>query len=82
MPQITWTAVSESLPPDRRFVMVTGDSGYTTTRNFLTLARLDKEFRPPINGRLRWLGINNDDLSDCGWRPTHWAEPINLPGAS
>jgi len=67
-----WNKVTSVMPPDRQFVLLRGDSGMTTTPEFFTLGRTDMEYRPPINGEIRWLDVCNDSLSDSGWAPTHW----------
>lgn len=76
---ITWYDVKDQLPHDQEFVMVTGPSGYTTTPRYLTLARLYNDYRPPIKGRLRWLTVSNDDVTDYHPEPTHWARIVLPP---
>lgn len=70
---IDWISVKDRLPPRRRRIMVTGRSGYATP--FLCLAIYDPEDRPLAP----WRDVADDALSDMGWIPTHWAEPIELP---
>lgn len=76
---VQWYRVEDHEPPQRKLVMVTGDSGYITHRQFLELAYLDDSYRPRHDGPPRWLSVQSDALSDKGWRPTHWAEPLELP---
>jgi hypothetical protein len=75
-----WTALPVE-PPQQTLVKVTGDSGYTNHRKFLTLAYLDDVYRPRHDGPPRWLDVTNTALSDYGWEPTHWApfDPEELP---
>ena len=77
---IAWKALPSStepgeLPPDAEFVLLTGPSGVTTTPAFVVVGRRHEEFRPRLDdGRIRWLTIGNDALSDSeSWAPTHWA---------
>lgn len=76
---VHWFNCDITMPDERKLVLLTGPSGYVTHPKFLTLGYYDNEYRPPINGRTRWLNVQNDDLSDQGWVPTHWAKAINLP---
>lgn len=76
---VKWFKVSEVNPPEQVTLMVTGDSGYVTRRKFLELAYIDESFRPSRGGELRWLSVQNESLSESGYRPTHWAYPISLP---
>lgn len=76
---IVWRTVDSVTPPAKKLLMVTGDSRYRTHTRFLTLAYYDENYRPSRDGSIRWLNVQNDELSDLGWEPTHWAEPIGLP---
>lgn len=75
---LSWIPLSECLPDDQTFVLMTGPSGYSTTPNFVVLACRDMQYRPPIDGRIRWLDPTHTPLLDKGWEPTHWAR-IALP---
>lgn len=78
--QVNPKLTNNGLPPDKKLVMVTGDSGYVTHKKFLTFAYLDQQYRPWKEGEEpRWLNVQNDALTDCGWRPKHWAYPLKLP---
>lgn len=77
-----WFKVAEVAPPQKKLLMVTGSSGYRTHQQFLQLAYVDENYRPAVNGKLRWQAVTNDALSDAGFYPTHWAFPINLPVAA
>lgn len=76
---VVWHRVDEVKPPEKRLLMVTGDSTYCTHKQFLTLAYYDEDYRPSRGGPLRWLSVQNDALTDQSWVPTHWAFPIELP---
>lgn len=77
---ITWHRVEDHEPPQKTLLMVCGDSGYRTfNQKFLTLAYVDEEYRPSLGDELRWLSVQNDELTDQSWRPTHWAFPMDLP---
>ena len=80
MTSIDWIPLTGALPPDAQFVLLTGDSGYTSTPNFITVGRRYESFRPSRGGPIRWLEIGDSPLSDRGWEPTHWATlPSDLP---
>lgn len=76
-----WTAVNDAEPPQKMLVKVTGDSGYVKHMKFMTLAYIDDDYRPRRAGPPRWLNVQNDELLDQGWVPTHWApfDPEELP---
>ena len=71
-PTIAWIPITD-LPPDQTFVLLTGDAGLTSITHFLTIGKRDMAYRPPVDGKIRWLGIGNEPLTDHGWVPTHWA---------
>jgi hypothetical protein len=77
--RIDWISLSDRLPPDEQFVLLTGDSGYTSTPSFVTVGRRYEAFRPARGGPIRWLQIGDTPLSDYGWEPTHWAPLTNRP---
>lgn len=79
---VNWLRIEDHEPPQKTLLMVTGDSGYAHHKKFLTLARVDDEYRPRLasDGPLRWINVQDSALSDQGWYPTHWAEMIPLPG--
>ena len=79
MADIDWQKITEKKPPEKTLLMVCGDSGYMRHTQFLVLAYYDNEFRPPINGRTRWLGVDNQPLMDNSWVPSHWAYPTKMP---
>lgn len=70
----TWkpidTAPRSGFGRPRRYVLVRGPSGMLGTPYFVTLAYHDAEYRPEDS----WLDVNNDRLTDYGWRPTEWME--------
>lgn len=70
---IDWKKCTASPPPEGLLLLTCGDSGYTPRDQFLALAYHDSEYRPPIDGRIRWLGVTGDALADHGWHPSHWA---------
>jgi hypothetical protein len=77
---ITWYKVETYPPPDKQLLLVTGDSGYVNHKRFMTLAYIDESYRPSKGGPPRWLNVQNDELIDQGWEPTHWAyNTINYP---
>ena len=64
----------ETAPRDQ-FLLLCGPSGYTTTPMVVTTGRMCSDYHAG-----RWIDHSNDDLTDWGFRPTHWA-PLILPGA-
>lgn len=76
---ISWKRVSFYSPPEKTLLMVTGSSGMSTNKRFLTTAFIDRQYRPDIDGKTRWLDITLTDLSDYGWEPEFWALPMELP---
>lgn len=64
----------ETAPMDQ-FLLLCGPSGYTTTPMVVTTGRMCRDYHTG-----RWIDHANDDLTDWGFRPTHWA-PFDLPGA-
>ena len=64
----------ETAPKDQ-FLLLCGPSGYTTTPMVVTTGRMCSDYHAG-----RWIDHANDDLTDWGFRPTHWA-PLVLPGA-
>ena len=78
--RIDWIPLITELPPDECFVLLTGDSGYTTVDNFVVVGRRYESYRPRLaDGAIRWLNIGDDSLTDYGWKPTHWAPLPNWP---
>ncbi len=78
-PAIKWIPLDQKLPADQRMVLLTGPSGMTSTSHFVVVGQRHMAYRPPIRGKIRWLGVTNTDLSDSGFEPTHWAPLPNLP---
>jgi len=64
----------ETAPKDQ-FLLLCGLSGYTTTPMVVTTGRMCSDYHAG-----RWIDHANDDLTDWGFKPTHWA-PLTLPGA-
>ena len=64
----------ETAPKDQ-FLLLCGPSGYTTTPMVVTTGRMCSDYHAG-----RWIDHANDDLTDWGFEPTHWA-PLDLPGA-
>ena len=64
----------ETAPRDQ-FLLLCGPSGYTTTPMVVTTGRMCSDYHAG-----RWIDHANDDLTDWGFKPTHWA-PLILPGA-
>lgn len=78
--KIEWFDASLRDPPQKQLVMITGASGYSNHKKFLTLAYIDEQYRPSHGGPLRWLSVHNDAISDqFPDGPTHWAFLIELP---
>lgn len=76
MTEILWHRADDTLPPPRKVVMVTGESGYMPPNDrFLTLA-----YREPDYPFAPWRSMTSDALDEVGWHPTHWAERVPLPG--
>ncbi len=74
-----WNPIFKLKPPEFKLVMVCGDSGYSLHMQFIALAYYNNDYRPPLDGRIRWLDVTGTALSDYGWVPSHWAWPIGLP---
>ena len=64
----------ETAPKDQ-FLLLCGPSGYTTTPMVVTTGRMCSDYHAG-----RWIDHANDNLTDWGFKPTHWA-PLVLPGA-
>jgi hypothetical protein len=64
----------ETAPKDQ-FLLLCGLSGYTTTPMVVTTGCMCSDYHAG-----RWIDHANDDLTDWGFTPTHWA-PLTLPGA-
>ena len=64
----------ETAPKDQ-FLLLCGPSGYTTTPMVVTTGCMCSDYHAG-----RWIDHANDDLTDWGFTPTHWA-PLILPGA-
>lgn len=64
----------ETAPKDQ-FLLLCGPSGYTTTPMVVTTGRMCSDYHAG-----RWIDHANDDLTDWGFKPTHWA-PLTLHGA-
>lgn len=64
-------------PSPKTPLMVTGRD--TKGNKFLCLAYYDEEFRPSLDGQIRWLDDTDTALSDYGLYPEWWAKPIWLP---
>ena len=70
--QLAWQPI-ETAPKDR-FLLLCGPSGYTTTPMVVTTGCMYSDYHAG-----RWIDHANDDLTDWGFTPTHWA-PLTLPG--
>lgn len=64
----------ETAPKDQ-FLLLCGPSGYTTTPMVVTTGCMCSDYHVG-----RWIDHANDDLTDWGFEPTHWA-PLILPSA-
>lgn len=74
---IKWIPVSE-LPPTRRPLLFTGDSGYIKPHDrFVVAGYYDPQFRPLSP----FQDCTSTSLSESGFEPTHWAylDPEMLP---
>ena len=58
----------ETAPKDGRYILLFGDSGYTTTPLRCQVCRYDAEYRP----LQPWITFSNDSFLDDGGPPTHW----------
>jgi hypothetical protein len=63
-----WKPIASA--PEKRWVLVRGDSGYMGCKVFVTIAKCDREFRPLSP----WADVQNSGLSDRGWTPLEWTE--------
>jgi len=68
-----WQPIETS--PKDQFLLLCGLSGYTTTPMVVTTGCMCSDYHAG-----RWIDHANDDLTDWGFKPTHWA-PLTLPGA-
>lgn len=60
--------------PDNKLILLRGPSGYGQHKTFYIAAYCDPEYRPPVDGRRRWLDPTNTDIHDYGWEPDSWME--------
>jgi len=63
----------ETAPKDR-FLLLCGPSGYTTTPLVFTTGCMYSDYHAG-----RWIDHANDDLTDWGFEPTHWAPLPEAP---
>jgi len=66
----TWLPISTA-PRDKTYVLVAGDSGYTTTPLRVEVCRYDSDFRP-LNP---WVNHSDDSFTDGG-NPPRWWMPL------
>ena len=64
----------ETAPKDQ-YVLLCGPSEYTMTPMVVMTGIMCSDYHAG-----RWIDHANDDLTDWGFKPTHWA-PLTLPGA-
>jgi len=60
----------ETAPKDGRFILLAGDSGYTTTPLRFQACRYYPEYRPLSP----WVDHANDCFEDGGGPPLYWME--------
>jgi len=65
----------ETAPKDGRYILLAGDSGYTTTPLRVEVGHWDPEYRP-LNP---WQTHSNDAFTDGGEEPEYWCELPELP---
>jgi hypothetical protein len=70
----TWLPISTA-PRDKTYVLVAGDSGYTTTPLRVEVCRYDSDFRP-LNP---WVNHSDDSFTDGGPPPRWWMPLPPLP---
>lgn len=65
----------KTAPKDGRFVLLFGDSGYTTTPLRCEVCKYDIDYRP----LQPWVNHANDSFEDGGDPATHWLPLPKLP---
>ena len=63
----TWLPISTA-PRDKTYVLVAGDSGYSTTPLRVEVCRYDDDYRP-LNP---WVNHSDDAFTDGGGEPKWW----------
>ena len=76
-PQVSWISVLDELPPDEQFVLLCCDAGMTDGRPNIFVGRRYEAYRPRIDGKIRWLDVNNNTADILG--PLWWSPLPNLP---
>ena len=60
----------ETAPKDGSYILLFGDSGYTTTPLRCSVCRYDSSYRP----LQPWVTYSNDSFLDSGDPPIYWCE--------
>lgn len=58
----------KTVPKDGTYILLIGDSGYTTTPYRVEVCRYDAEYRP----LQPWITYSNDSFLDSGDEPIGW----------
>lgn len=66
--------LSMGVAPDNKLILVRCFSGHRQFRYVYLSVYHDPEYRPPIDGRKRWLLPDGTDIHDFGWYPVEWRE--------
>lgn len=56
-----------------------GPSHMSAYDHYLLIAYYDENYRPSLDGSIRWINVYNDAVSDGNAAPTHWAYPPIFP---
>ena len=65
----------ETAPRDGTYILLAGDSGYTTTPLRVEVCRYDADYHP----WQPWVNHANDSFMDGGGEPTCWLPLPELP---
>lgn len=76
---IDWRRIDRQKPPEGVKLMITGPSHMSAYDHYLLIAYYDENYRPSLDGSIRWINVYNDAVSDGNAAPTHWAYPPIFP---
>ena len=72
--EMEWQPI-ETAPKDGTFILLAGNSGYTTTPLRVSVGRYYPEYRP----NQPWVDHANDSFLDDGGEPIFWAPLLEIP---
>ena len=65
----------ETAPKDGRYILLFGDSGYTTTPLRCEICHWEADYRP----LQPWVDYEGNSFLDGGAEPLYWAEILDIP---